>query len=182
MLSFFKSCRAACLLLVCVTLAACGNDGDDLEAYIASVLERPARPLEPIPEVEPYVPSNYVAADLRDPFVPNEVFNADEDEPDLEAYDGPKPIKGREREPLEAFPVDSLRMLGTLRKGQEQYALIRSSEPLVYRVKRGEYMGQNHGQVMLVAADHLVLKELFADGAGRWVERETTLSLSDVGK
>lgn len=180
MLSFFKGCRAVGLLAVCALLAACGKDGDDLESYIASVLERPAKPLDPIPEVEPYVPSNYVVADLRDPFVPNEVFNAEEGEPELAAYTGPKPIKGRVREPLEAFPLDSLRMLGTLRKGQEQYALIRSSEPLVYRVKRGEYMGQNHGQVTLVAADHLVLKELFADGAGRWVERETTLSLTDA--
>ena len=167
-------------MLVALT-AACGQDNDDLDAYIATVLERPAKPLDPIPEVEPYVPSQYVVADLRDPFVPNDVFNAEDDASDVAEYTGPKPIKGREREPLEAFPLDSLRMLGTLRKGNEHYALVRSSEPLVYRIKRGEYMGQNHGQVQLVAPDRLVLKELFADGAGRWVERETTLSLSNAG-
>jgi len=167
-------------LAILPLLVACGEPRDDLDAYVDSVLKRPARPLDPIPEVEPYVPSNYVVADLRDPFVPNEVFNADDETEDVSEYNGPKPIKGREREPLEAFPLDSLRMLGTLRKGNDNYALIRSSEPLVYRVKRGQYMGQNHGVVTLVAADRLVLKELFADGAGRWVERETTLSVSDA--
>lgn len=170
------------LLALAASVAGCGSQVDDLESYIASVLKRPAQPLEPIPEVEPYVPGTYVAGDLRDPFVPNEVFNAEDEEQDLSTYTGPKPIKGRDREPLEAFPIDSLRMLGTITKAGEQYALIRSSEPLVYRIRRGQYMGQNHGLVLMVAADHVVLKELFADGAGRWVERETTLSLSNTAQ
>lgn len=174
--------RQLVVLGLVLGLGGCGQEGDDLDAYIAEVLARPSRPLEPIPEVEPYVPGSYVAGDLRDPFVPNEVFNAEDEEQELEAYDGPKPIKDRQREPLEAFPLDSLRMLGTITKSGEQYALIRSSEPLVYRIRRGQYMGQNHGLVLFVAPDHLVLKELFADGAGRWVERETTLSLSNTAQ
>lgn len=170
----------ALLLLPLLLLSACAQDMNDLEQYIAEVKERPARPLDPIPEVEPYVPADYIAADLRDPFVPNEIFNPEESDPEVQDNSGPRPIAGREKEPLEAFPIDSLRMVGSIQIGGVPYALVRSSEPFVYRVREGDYMGQNHGRVIAVSPDQLQMQELFPDGAGRWVQRDTALTLTDA--
>lgn len=168
------------LAIPLLLLAACSRDMSDLDSYIDEVNARPARPLEPIPEIEPYAPVDYAAADLRDPFVPNEIFNPEETEQNGDNSSGPRPIAGREKEPLEAFPLDSLRMVGTIKIGAVRYGLVRSSEPLIYRVKPGDYLGQNHGEVMAVEPTRLALKELFADGAGRWVERETSMGLSNA--
>lgn len=165
-------------LVAAALLSGCGRDMGDLESYIADVNKRPARPLDPIPEIEPYEPIAYAALELRDPFVPNEIFNPAETEVAKGNHDGPRPIANREKEPLEAFPLDSLRMVGTIKIAGVQYALIRSSEPLIYRVKQGDYLGQNHGQVQAVNNTELALKELFPDGSGRWVERETSMGLS----
>lgn len=161
-------------------LSGCAPEMDDLETYIGEVKQRPARKLDPIPEIAPYVPVPYVAAELRDPFVPNEIFNPEESQPVAGNKGGPRPVAGREKEPLEAFPLDSLRMVGTLQIAGTPYALVRSSEPFIYRVRVGDYLGQNHGQVLNVSATGMVLKELFADGAGRWVERETQMALSNA--
>jgi type IV pilus assembly protein PilP len=172
--------RLALSVGLLLLLAACGREMADLESYIADVKERPAGKLPPIPEIAPYEPAPYVVGELRDPFVPNEIFNPEESvEPDTPT-DGPRPVAGREKEPLEAFPLDSLRMVGSLRIAGVRYALVRSSEPFIYRVRVGDYIGQNHGQVQSVNDAGMVLKELFADGAGRWVERETVLSLTNT--
>lgn len=168
------------LSLLAFSLAACSQDMDELERYIDEVNARPARPLEPIPEVSPYESVDYAGNDLRDPFVANEIFNPEEDAEQQIAGDGPKPIAGRLKEPLEAFPLDSLRMVGTIKIGATQYALLRSNEPFVYRVKAGDYVGQNHGRVIDINPSDLKLTELFADGAGRWVQRETRLELSNT--
>ena len=176
-LGFIKYIFGALLIM---PLVACSRDTDDLEQYIDEVNARPARALKPIPEIAPYEPALYAALDLRDPFVPNEIFSPAESEDADVDVSGPRPIAGRQREPLESFPLDSLRMVGTIEISGIPYALIRSNEPIVYRVKQGDYMGQSHGQVMRVDPSALVLKELFADGAGRWVERETSMSLTDT--
>lgn len=168
------------LPLLCLALVACSQDTSDLEIYIDEVKRRPAKPLAPIPEIVPYVPATYEAIDLRDPFVPNEIFNPEVSEPQVAAKEGPRPIAGRDKEPLEAFPLDSLRMVGSIEIAGIRYALVRSGEPLIYRIRAGEYMGQNHGQVQRIERDRLLLKELFPDGAGRWVERETEMTLSEA--
>ncbi len=171
-------CRFLLIFMV-FGLAACDRDTTDLEDYIFEVKKRPARKLDPIPEVPPYVPAEYAAIDLRDPFVANEIFNPEETEPEVANTSGPRPIVGREKEPLEAFPLDSLRMVGTIKVAGTPYALVRSSEPFIYRVRVGDYLGQNHGQVQQVGETGMTIKELFADGTGRWVERETVVALSN---
>lgn len=172
--------RALSSVLMFLLLIGCSRDMSDLDVYIAEVKKRPEAKLKPIPEIAPYEPVPYVVSELRDPFVPNEIFNPEESaEPEV-VTDGPRPIAGREKEPLEAFPLDSLRMVGTIRIAGVRYALVRSSEPFIYRVRVGDYLGQNHGQVLSISNVGMALKELFADGAGRWVERETMMALTST--
>jgi len=90
------------------------------------------------------------------------------------------PDFNRRKEPLEAFPLESLSMVGTLAKNKSVYALVRTPEKEVYQVRAGNYLGQNYGVITEVADGELKLKELIQDGAGDWTERSSTLQLQQT--
>jgi type IV pilus assembly protein PilP len=126
--------------------------------------------LDPLPQIKPYDPFTYNAFDLPDPFKPRKI----------------EPTKGssklapdftRRREPLEAFPLESLTMVGTLAKQKTVYALVRTPERDVYQVRPGNYLGQNYGVIVAIGDSDLKLKELLQDGAGDWTERSSSLQL-----
>ena len=85
----------------------------------------------------------------------------------------------RPRQPLEQFPLDGLRMVGTLNKGGQTYALIRTPENTLYRIRKGEYMGQNFGLVVAINDMGIELRETVQDGAGDWTETKATLALQE---
>ncbi len=169
---------AALLLATGLVLAACDRDRDDLEGYIEDTLDRPGGEIDPIPQIEPYEPFDYTGLGARAPFEPDDRLD-----PDLAAEetdeDGPTPDEDRREEFLEQFPLDSLEMQGTLEMEGVLYALIRDPEGVVHRIRTGNYMGQNHGEVVEIADDRVILNELVSDGTGGWNEREARLSLSD---
>ena len=82
----------------------------------------------------------------------------------------------RRKEPLEAYPLDSMSMVGSLNKQGMPYALLRV-EGLLYQVKAGDYLGQNYGRILKVSETELVLREVVQDAAGEWIERNTSLQL-----
>ncbi|HET7402374.1 MAG TPA: pilus assembly protein PilP, partial [Usitatibacter sp.] len=82
----------------------------------------------------------------------------------------------RRKEPLEAFPLDQLKMVGTLQQGNDTYALVRADKTL-YRVKKGNYMGQNFGLITDVTDSEIKLKEIVQDSGGDWAERQSVLPL-----
>ena len=85
----------------------------------------------------------------------------------------------RNREPLEEFPVDSLRMLGMVTAQEHRYALIKAPDGVVHRVGMGEHMGQNYGEVVRINESEVGLKEIVPDGFGGWVERPAKLALAE---
>ena len=125
-------------------LLACGNNEKhaELEAYVNLIKSRKTSDIEPLPEVAPYLTITYTGANLRSPFVPSKT----EDLPKkLVTNDGIHPDLNRRREALESFPLDSLRMVGTVEKDNQNWALILDPKGTVYRVTKGNYLGQNHG-------------------------------------
>ena len=86
----------------------------------------------------------------------------------------------RRKEPLEAFPLESLAMVGTLERDKTIFALVRTPERDVYQVRPGNYVGQNFGVVTGIAEGEVKLKELVQDGAGDWTERSSTLQLQQA--
>ena len=86
------------------------------------------------------------------------------------------PDLNRRKEPLEAFPLEQLKMVGTLSQDKETYALVRADKTL-YRVKKGNYMGQNFGLITDVNESEIKLKEIVQDSAGDWAERQSVLPL-----
>lgn len=157
-------------------LAGCGGDMDDLDRYINEVKARPGGRIEPLPEITPYEIFTYVAdtEGLRSPFVP------DSPQP---GQGGPgndtRPDRDRSREFLEQFPLDTLRMVGTLELGETNYGLIQTSDGLVHRVLPGNYLGQNDGRIVSVDESEIQLVEIISDGIGGYLEREAAVGLAD---
>jgi len=162
------------ILLLGFMLAACSEEFQDIKDFIKESDKGLRGRVEPLPEVKPYEPFLYNAFDLPDPFKPRktEVAKGAGDsklQPDL----------NRRKEALEAYPLENLRMVGTLEQRKVIYALIKSPDNNLYRVKTGNYMGQNFGLITDVTESALKLKELVQDGVGDWAERESNLQLLD---
>jgi type IV pilus assembly protein PilP len=155
-------------------LAACGGEShQDLRAWMQEQGKGIKGKLDPLPQVKPYEPFAYNAFDLPDPFKPRKiepVKGASKLAPDL----------NRRKEPLEAFPLESLQMVGTLQRGKNTYALVRTTEKDIYQVKIGNYMGTNYGVVIDINDAQIRLKELVQDGAGDWTERSSTIQLAEA--
>lgn len=175
--------RGIALLLTSFVLAGCGQDMTDLENYIADIKARRNAKLEPVPAIATYEAPNYVGLQYRNPFQPVASFvpqeTASGDKPS--AGQGPRPISSRGKDPLEQFPLDGLRMVGTLDIQGNRYALIRSNEtkPSIYRAKVGNYMGRNHGKIVQITGNAIYLRELHPDGLGGYIEQPATLALGE---
>ena len=156
-------------------LAACGGDMDDLDSYINSVKARPGGRIEPLPEITPYEVFTYVAdaEGMRSPFVPDTPQAAGP------AAGGASPDPDRPAEFLESFPLDTLRMVGTLDINETVYGLVQTSDGLIHRVVPGNYMGQNDGRITEITESEIVLVEIISDGIGGYIERDAAIGLSD---
>ena len=164
------------LLIMSVGITACGGDMDDLDQYINDVKARPGGRIEPLPEITPYEIFTYVAdaEGFRSPFVP--------DSPQAAAgvaAGGTRPDPERSREFLEQFPLDTLRMVGTLQLGDTNFGLVQTSDGLIHRVVPGNYMGQNDGRIVAVNESEIELVEIISDGIGGYLEREAAVGLAD---
>ena len=166
--------RLSLYLGVAVLVVACGGEShQDLRAWMQEQGKGVKGKLDPLPQVKPYEPFAYNAFDLPDPFKPRKI------EP-MKGASKLAPDLSRRKEPLEAFPLESLQMVGTLQRGKTTYALVRTTEKDVYQIKVGNYMGQNFGVVVDINDGEIRLKELVQDGAGDWTERSSTIQLADA--
>jgi len=166
--------RVVGYLCVGVLLAACGGEShQDLRAWMQEQGKGAKGKLDPLPQVKPYEPFTYNAFDLPDPFKPRKI------EP-LKGGNNLAPDLTRRKEPLEAYPLESLQMVGTLQQGKSTYALVRTTEKDIYQVKVGNYLGQNFGVIVGISDSEIRLKELVQDGTGDWIERSSTLQLAEA--
>lgn len=161
-------------------LVACADDMSDLRQYVDEVKQRPGGDIEPLPEFEPYESFTYESAEARDPFIPARAF-AEAQEEDEAGDSDIAPDFDRPREPLERYPLDSLSMVGTMSRGEHLWGLIRSPDGTVHQVLEGNYVGQNHGQIISVRGDAIELVEIVRDGSDAWMEREASIGLGEEG-
>jgi len=164
------------LPLAVLALGGCSSEGDELRDFVRNSDKGLPRRIEPLPAVKPFEPFTYEGFDLPDPFKPRKI------EPN-KSTSKLQPDVTRRREPLEAFPLESLAMVGTIEKGKALYALVKTPERDIYQVRQGNYLGQNYGVIVEISDSELKLKELVQDGAGDWAERSSALNLlpSDKG-
>jgi type IV pilus assembly protein PilP len=164
--------------LAALLLAGCAEDMSDLRQFVKQVKQRPGGDIEPLPEFEPYKGFAYDSTDLRNPFRPRSAFAADEEESE-ESSSGLKPDFERAKEPLEQYPLDSLKMVGTLTREDQRRGLVRDPDGIIHRVVPGNYLGQNHGRITAVEPGVIQVVEIVRDGQGGWMERDASLALSE---
>ncbi len=154
-------------------LVACGaSEFQDLKEFVNQEGSGLRGKVEPLPQVAPYEPFAYSAFDLPNPFAPRKK------EANKAGGLGPQPDTDRKREALEAFPLESLKMVGVLERANHHWALIKTPDHNLYRVHPGNYMGQNFGKITMVTDGAVTLQELVQDTTtGSWSERTSTLQL-----
>ncbi|MGH8693805.1 MAG: pilus assembly protein PilP [Burkholderiales bacterium] len=163
------------MAVAALLLAGCGGDEfSDLRQFVKESGEGLRGRVEPIPEVLQFEPFAYNAFDLPDPFKPRTTIAAGSRTPG----GGPQPDLNRRKEALEAFPLESLQMVGTLEQKRVYYALIKTPDKNLYRLKVGNYLGQNFGVITAISDSAVTLKEVIQDSSsGSWTERTSSLQL-----
>ncbi len=171
--------RSLSLLLLVSVLAGCSSGQQrfaDLEEFMSDVQARPQRPPDPLPEFKPYEPFAYSAAGKRSPFEPPvEQRRRPEGMPDVQ------PDPNRVKQFLEQFSLNDLRMVGTLERDTEAFALIRDGRGGVHRVTTGDFIGPNHGEIQSIAEAGIDIEEIVPDGVGGWLLRSRTIRLQQDG-
>jgi type IV pilus assembly protein PilP len=172
--------RRLLVLAAVLLLAACGSDEhSDLRQELNGLTKGLRGHVNPLPQVKPYEPVPYTAEDLVDPFRPDRIIVAQPGKGVGGGTQGPDP--NRPKEPLEAFPLESIQMVGTITQGKQTFGLVKAGANL-YRVKQGNYMGQNFGVITSIDEGEIKLTELVQDGSGEWVQRSSALQLQEVSK
>jgi type IV pilus assembly protein PilP len=164
--------------LSCGLLACSSDPTADLEEYVEKVKSQQTSRIDPLPEFKPYESFAYQAADLRGPFT-EPTFSHPQATTTQASNNGLKPDFDRPTEPLEEFPLDSLRMVGTLEQNDENWALINDTDGTIHRVQPGNYAGQNHGKITRVTEFEVELTEIVPDGIGGWLERQASIAISE---
>lgn len=167
-----KIIRTLSLAALAVALTACGKGMSDLEEWVAEVKARPPAEIPPIPQMKQYEAFTYDAAGRRDPFAALVSARAT-------PGNGPKPDLNRNKEPLEEFPLDALRMVGTIDSKGKVFAMIKAPDGVVHRVSIKNYLGQNYGEITAISEAEVSLMELVPDGFGGWIQRPATLALAE---
>jgi len=160
-------------LFLTLGLAGCGAGSmDDLQTFVAETGKDMQGKIEPLPEVKVYEPFTYNAFDLPDPFKPRKLSTSG-------GGGGLQPDLSRPKEPLEAFSLETLNMVGMLSKQGVIHAVIRTPDKAIYHVRKGNYVGQNFGLVTQITDSEVTLREIVQDSAGDWSERTSTLILQE---
>ncbi|MDP1924217.1 MAG: pilus assembly protein PilP [Thiobacillus sp.] len=160
------------IVFVVLMLSGCGGGNmADLQSFVAETGKDMQGKIEPLPEVKVYEPFTYNAFDLPDPFKPRKLS--------IGGGGGMQPDLSRPKEPLEAFSLETLKMVGEISKNGVINAVIKTPDNAIYHVKKGNYMGQNFGLITQISDTQVSLREIVQDSAGDWSERTSTLMLQE---
>ena len=172
--------RTLIVLIGAMLLATCGGEEQsELRQELTAMTKDLRGRVDPLPQVRSYEPVPYRGDSMLDPFVPGRIVVAQV--ATSGGGGGLQPDLNRPKEPLEAFPLEALQMVGTLAQNQDTYALVRAGSSL-FRVKKGNYMGQNLGVITAIDEGQISLKEVVQDSGGDWVERSTAVQMSEGRK
>ena len=183
MISFRQICSLAFLSLLLV-LSACSSSGDDeLQQWMTAQRNMSKSRVDRLPEPTKFSPQAYTEEGSVEPFSSQKLAQALKRDSNQAVSNAAliAPELARRREPLEASPLDSVAMVGSLIRAGQPVALVRV-ENLLYQVRVGNYLGQNYGRITKVSETGVTLREIVQDAAGEWIERQATLQLQEGSK
>ncbi len=157
-------------LLALGLLAGCSSRDSELNAFIEQTKQEQPGGVEPLPEIKPNDSYTYDVESMRSPFMPG---GSGGSSPTV------RPDSKRNKEFLESFTLDSMKMVGTMRIGGRYYGLVRASDGLVHRVLPGNHLGQNEGRIIRIEPSKISITEIVADGLGGYMERAAGLALDE---
>lgn len=165
--------------ICCLSLAGCvDNDVSDLEQYIQQVRAKPRGTIPLLPEIKVVEPYLFNPDGLRNPFQAVKRVE-EEDLAGLSSAFGIRPNVSRRKEELEAYSLDGLRMVGTVKMEDGKWALIKASDGTIHRVQKGNYMGRNYGEIIQILENRIEMMEIVPDKPGSWREQQASLVLSE---
>lgn len=176
--------RILATMMAVMTLSACGGaDKDDLQKWMVDQRNATVPKIVPISEPKIFQPRAYEQVAVVDPFDKNKLAQA------LKRDGGPSvansglvaPELARRKQALEAYPLDTMVMVGTMVRAGKPVALVRVNN-LLYQVRPGDYLGQNFGRVMKIDETEVALREIVQDAVGEWIERSAALQLQERAK
>lgn len=170
--------------MVLTALAGCTSSGqDELQAWMQAERNAIKPSVKPIPEPTRFVPQPYGVEREIPPFSVEKLASLLRGTQTATASSSAliEPELARRRQPLEAFPLDAMAMVGSLDRSGELVALVRVDR-LLYQVRPGNYLGQNFGRVTRITETEVVLREIVQDAAGEWIERPAALQLVEEAK
>jgi type IV pilus assembly protein PilP len=169
--------RLALGLFAACTLVACTADHDELRQWMEQQRREIKPNVTPLQAPKKFDPEPYSQSQAVEPFSGQKLSVALKQE-----ARAPNSLLARQlnrrKEPLEAYPLDSMNMVGSVTKQGQPYALLRV-DALLYQVKVGDHIGQNYGQITGISETEVTLKETVQDAAGEWIERPATLQLQE---
>ncbi len=167
--SMFK--KLTIIYLGSLVLLGCGsNNSADLVGYVRDVQARKPSTIEPLPPTVQYATYHYDESDLRDPFVLEDTGTT--------TNTSPCPEMARSRDALEDFPLDTLTMVGSLEHEQLRWALIRTQNGAVHRIKADDYLGQHSGRILKITETEVQIREFVPAADSGCIKRVAVLSLS----
>jgi type IV pilus assembly protein PilP len=170
---------AACAVVL-LGLAACSTEQEELQQWMEQQKREVKPNVQPLSPPKKFDPQPYVALSGVDPFSTQKLtvaLKAEARQPNsvLAAE------INRRKEPLEAYPLDNMSMVGSVVKQGHQYALLKV-DVLLYQVKVGDYLGQNYGKITKITETEIALREIVQDAAGEWIERPSSLQLQEKAR
>jgi type IV pilus assembly protein PilP len=176
--------KSASLIMCAGVLVGCfGGEQEDLQRWMTEQRNATRPTVVPIPEPKKFSPAPYEQEAAVEPFSNQKLTQALKRESSQATANAAlvAPELSRRKEPLEAFPLDSMALVGSLLPAGKQVALVKIDN-LLYQVKVGNYLGQNYGKVTKVSETEVFLREIVQDAAGEWIERQANLQLQERSK
>jgi type IV pilus assembly protein PilP len=179
-MSLRKISRALLPALAVCLLGACSTEQGELKEWLEQQRREVKPSVQPLLPPKKFDPQPYAQAQAVEPFSTQKLavaLKAEAQQPNSLLSNE----MNRRKEPLEAYPLDSMTMVGSVSKANQPYALLRADN-LLYQVKVGDHLGQDYGRILKITETQISLREIVQDAAGEWIERSTTLQLQEKAR
>lgn len=174
-----KTLRAGWMAVLMLLLAGCGDsDVQEVRTWMKEVDAQTKVKVPPLAEPKTFIPYAYAGKDELDPFNPNKLLAELAKQAAQGGGNGLRPDTERRKELLETYPLDTIKMVGTIEKKGVIHAVLQVDRA-VHQVVVGQHLGQNYGRITSIDEGAVSLREIVQDATGDWVERLSKLELQE---